>query len=88
MYNEDELISKKQLIDTLKQIITDIENERPAFIPRTCFECGSTELIWENDYSYEDCGLDGEGIVHFYHCNKCRAEYEVRTAIEEAEDGE
>lgn len=43
-----------------------------------CFHCGS-QLIWNNDFSYEDLDYDGDGIVSFYTCSNeiCRAEYEV-----------
>lgn len=43
-----------------------------------CFHCGSTSVIWDNDYDYEDCGLEGYGIVHLLHCKDCGAEIEYR----------
>lgn len=38
-----------------------------------CFNCGGP-LVWDNDFSYEDYGLIGEGIVHALHCTECGAE--------------
>lgn len=29
-----------------------------------CFHCGSRGVIWDNDFSFEDFGYEGEGIVH------------------------
>ena len=39
-----------------------------------CYHCGS-DVIWGGDHSYEDYGLEGEGIVSNLHCPKCEAEY-------------
>lgn len=38
-----------------------------------CFHCGINAVIWDNDFSFEDMGLDGEGIVHMCHCTNCGA---------------
>lgn len=37
-----------------------------------CWHC-QTELIWGGDHSYEDYGLEGEGIVSNFTCPKCEA---------------
>ena len=39
-----------------------------------CFNCGSTEVSWQNDYDYQDLGCDGEVIIHKYICKNCEAE--------------
>lgn len=39
-----------------------------------CFHCGNRAVIWDNDYSFEDYCLEGEGIVHELHCTKCGAQ--------------
>lgn len=41
-----------------------------------CFHCLSNTVAWECDYSFEDYGLDGEGIIHVCHCGNCGAEIE------------
>ena len=38
-----------------------------------CFHCGKKAVIWDNDYSFEDYCLEGEGIVHELHCTECGA---------------
>ena len=40
-----------------------------------CWHCG-TELIWGGDHSYEDEGLEGDGIVTNYSCSNkyCKVE--------------
>lgn len=37
-----------------------------------CWYC-KTDLIWGGDHSYEDYGLDGDGIVSNFSCPKCEA---------------
>ena len=34
-----------------------------------CWCCRSGELVWNNDFSYEDYGLEGEGIVSVLSCS-------------------
>ena len=38
-----------------------------------CWFCGH-KLIWEGDYSLEDFGGEGEGIVATLHCPNCNAD--------------
>lgn len=53
-----------------------------------CFHCCTKGVIWDNDFSFEDFGYEGEGIVHCCHCANCGAEieYRIRTDVEEEED--
>ena len=54
-----------------------------------CFHCGARAVTWNSDFSFEDCGYEGEGIVHFCHCNNCGADIEYRIPLDtEDEDGE
>lgn len=41
-----------------------------------CWHC-HTELIWGSDFDFEDCGLEGEGIVSYFTCPNCPATVEV-----------
>ena len=41
-----------------------------------CIICGE-QLIWQNDFDWEDYGREGEGIVSVWICSKCGAEHEV-----------
>lgn len=38
-----------------------------------CFHCGERSVVWDNDFSYEDYGYEGDGIVHECHCTHCGA---------------
>ncbi len=49
-----------------------------------CLHCGENALIWDNDESFEDCGYIGEGLIHFYHCDKCGAV--IKCFVSEQED--
>lgn len=48
-----------------------------------CFHCCSRGVIWDADFSFEDVGLEGEGIVHFCHCENCGATIEYYISLEE-----
>ncbi len=51
-----------------------------------CFHCQKNSVVWQCDYSYEDFGYEGEGIVQICHCANCGAEIEYRIPLEETED--
>lgn len=34
-----------------------------------CFNCGERTVSWDSDFSFDDYGLEGDGIVHVLHCN-------------------
>ena len=50
-----------------------------------CFHCGTESVIWGADFSFEDYGRDGEGIVHTLTCANCGAEIEYYISLEEEE---
>lgn len=39
-----------------------------------CFHCGARAVIWDCDFSFEDYGYEGNGIVHECHCANCGAQ--------------
>lgn len=51
-----------------------------------CFHCLSRSLVWQSDFSFEDFGMDGEGIVHILHCANCGADVEYYISLSEDED--
>lgn len=52
-----------------------------------CFHCLSQSVIWDCDYTFEDFGYEGEGLIHICHCANCGAEieYVIRLNNEEKE---
>ena len=52
----------------------------------TCFHCLSDSVICDSDFSFEDCGYEGEGIVHICHCTNCGAEIEYRVSLDKGEN--
>ena len=38
-----------------------------------CFHCCMKSVIWDGDFSYEDYGEEGSGIIHECHCTNCGA---------------
>lgn len=41
-----------------------------------CANCGSRSVYWQVDYSFEDVGSPGEGIVQIFECDNCGAHIE------------
>ena len=39
-----------------------------------CYHCNNN-VIWGGDHTYEDYGLNGEGIVSNLSCSVCNANY-------------
>ena len=39
-----------------------------------CYHCGS-DVIWGGDHTFEEHGLDGDGVVSNLSCSKCEAQY-------------
>ena len=50
-----------------------------------CFHCLSRSVIWDCDFSFDDYGLDGDGIVHECHCTHCGARITYLIPIEDDE---
>ena len=52
-----------------------------------CFHCLARAVIWDADFTFEDFGYEGEGIVHVCHCSNCGAEilYNIRIGDEDDE---
>lgn len=48
-----------------------------------CFHCLSQSVIWDCDFTFEDFGYEGEGIVQICHCANRGAEIEYRIPISE-----
>lgn len=51
-----------------------------------CFHCGSCGVIWDNDFSFEDFGYEGEGVVHVCHCCNCGAHIEYYISLDDDDD--
>lgn len=49
-----------------------------------CWFCGG-KLIWNADFSFEDYGFEGEGIVAVLVCSECGAIWEGYSGEEEEE---
>lgn len=52
-----------------------------------CFHCLNMSVIWDSDFSFEDFGLEGEGIVHVCHCAHCNADIEYFIREDEDDSG-
>lgn len=43
-----------------------------------CFHCGTRSVIWDANFDFSDYGVEGEGIIHEYHCKNCGAQITYR----------
>lgn len=48
----------------------------------TCYACGSSTVIWDSSFNFDEMGYEGEGIVNMYHCTNCGADIEVAVGNE------
>ena len=53
-----------------------------------CFHCLNNSVIWSGDFTFEDMGYEGDGIVHICYCTHCGAEIEYRVPIDVEENKE
>lgn len=51
-----------------------------------CFHCCCRSVIWDSDFTFDDVGREGEGIVHFCHCTNCGAEIEYYIPLDNDEE--
>ena len=51
-----------------------------------CFHCGHNTVYWQSDFTFEDYGMDGEGIVHVCSCATCGADIEYYVRIDDPEE--
>ena len=51
-----------------------------------CFHCLTNGVCWDSDFSFEDYGMEGEGIVHVCHCSNCGAYIEYFISEEEEDE--
>lgn len=50
-----------------------------------CWYCRA-DMIWQSDFTYEDYGRQGEGMVAILLCSECNASAEFSISDEEPED--
>ena len=51
-----------------------------------CFHCLHNTVYWQSDFTFEDYGMEGEGIVHVLKCGYCGADIEYYVPLKEEED--
>lgn len=52
-----------------------------------CFNCCTKSVIWDNDFTFADYGIEGDEIVHVCHCTNCGAEIYYFIRIDEENEG-
>lgn len=51
----------------------NMENEEKETGFYECFNCLARAVIWDADFTFEDYGYEGEGLIHQCHCENCGA---------------
>lgn len=51
-----------------------------------CFHCLSSSVNWQSDFSFEDYGLEGEGVINVCHCSNCGADIEYYVPIDSSDE--
>jgi DNA-directed RNA polymerase subunit RPC12/RpoP len=51
-----------------------------------CFICGNDTVFWDTDLDTQDLGICVEGIVSYFRCSECGADYEVLRISENEEE--
>lgn len=72
-YEYDKLFKENE---ELKKQVEDFKIKKSGSYQ--CFHCLSQAVIWDNDFTFEDYGYEGEGIIHVCHCANCGAEIEYK----------
>ena len=65
---------------------TQIERVIDMAKEATCFHCMHDTVRWMGDFSFEEMGLEGKGIVNCCHCTNCGADIEYRVPFNDEED--
>jgi DNA-directed RNA polymerase subunit RPC12/RpoP len=77
----------KAVCEALDMAIEALQAQEPRGVYQ-CFHCGSQSVVWQSDFSFEDYGLDGEGIINVCHCTNCGAHIEYYINLEEDDENE
>lgn len=48
-----------------------------------CFHCGKFAVSRMADFSFDDFGIEGEGIVQVCHCSSCGADIYYHITLDE-----
>lgn len=54
-------------------------------IKMKCWYCGE-EMIWDQDFDYDEVYGEGKGIVTFLHCSNCGANAEFSLGDDKDDD--
>lgn len=51
-----------------------------------CFNCLQRAVIWDNDFMFEDYGMEGYGVIHECHCENCGARITYYVPIDKSDN--
>lgn len=65
-----------------------MSEKKTAWNGYQCFHCGQYAVYWCSDFTFEDYGYDGDGIVQECRCYACGADITYRIPIGVGNDRE
>ena len=80
-------VDTPERVDEIMEEICSGTQERQQCGLFECFHCGARAVGWDSDFTFDDVGYDGEGLVQFCHCENCGAEIEYAIRLDEEDDG-
>ena len=65
--------------ERIAEIIEDLTLDKEVRGLYECFHCGAKAVAWQSDFTFDDMGYEGDGLVHFCECLNCgaRIEYDI-----------
>lgn len=51
-----------------------------------CFHCAEKSAVWVGDFTFEDFGYYGGGVVHELRCRNCGAQILVKVPVDDEEE--
>lgn len=68
---------------TLSELKAKIKSSGSGY---QCFHCGQNTVYWSGDFTFEDYGYDGEGIIQECHCYNCGADIRYMIPVPDIEE--
>lgn len=82
-------LTAQDIINILEEDTQDTKKSafvRPNVGAYECFNCGEYTVIWDSDFSFEDYGEEGDGLIHECHCANCGATITYRIPFDDMEE--
>lgn len=80
-------MTKKQIDEAMAADLEEKSEEKTGS-GYECFHCGQSAVFWRGDFTFEDYGIEGEGLIHVCECGNCGAEIEYYIRDDEEQEAQ